>query len=75
MTDRPWSGPHWLRPQEPNEETAHCKADSCQMPIVWRKSPISDKSAPVDINGGSHFATCGEADTFRKRGHRSDIDG
>lgn len=61
-----WTGPDWLRPQQPDEETAYCNGVNCQCPIVWRKHPETGRKHPVDPEGGSHFATCRDAGTFRR---------
>lgn len=36
----------------------------CREPIAWSRTPAG-RSAPLDRDGTSHFATCPEADRFR----------
>ena len=36
----------------------------CRASIAWARTPAG-RSAPLDRDGGSHFATCSEADRFR----------
>jgi hypothetical protein len=36
----------------------------CREPISWARTPAG-RTAPLDRDGGSHFATCPEADRFR----------
>lgn len=52
-------------------ELSRCR--SCQAPIVWRKTP-GGKYQPMDFDlltgkptDVSHFATCPQADAWRKR--------
>ena len=42
---------------------AHCRG--CGAPISWARTP-SGRSAPLDRDGTSHFATCPDADRFRR---------
>jgi hypothetical protein len=63
-----WTGPHWLRPQEADEQTAYCRDVACQAPICWREHPETGRPHPVDPEGGSHFATCPSAARFRQSG-------
>lgn len=58
-----WEGPEYLRPIEPNEASTRCRG--CESLIVWRKTPAG-KNSPVDLEGGSHWATCPNAGIFRK---------
>lgn len=39
---------------------------SCGAPIAWCQTP-KGKRAPIDRDGGSHFATCPSADAWRRR--------
>lgn len=48
----------------PDEHSARCR--SCQALIVWTRTPHG-KRMPVDADGKSHFATCPQADTWRRR--------
>lgn len=41
----------------------HCRG--CGSPISWARTP-ADRSAPLDRDGVSHFATCPDADKFRR---------
>jgi len=38
----------------------------CSRGISWARTP-SGRTAPLDRDGGSHFATCEDAERFRKR--------
>lgn len=38
---------------------------SCGASIMWTLTP-SKRPAPIDPDGRSHFATCPQADTWRK---------
>jgi hypothetical protein len=40
---------------------------SCRAPILWCTTPAG-KKAPVNRDGTSHFATCPEANSWRRRG-------
>ena len=37
----------------------------CGAPISWARTPAG-RSAPLDRDGTSHFATCPDADSFRR---------
>jgi hypothetical protein len=37
----------------------------CGAPIAWARTPAG-RSAPLDRDGVSHFATCPEAERFRR---------
>lgn len=41
----------------------------CGQPIAWARTPAG-RSAPLDLDGTNHFATCPEADRFRRRAPR-----
>jgi hypothetical protein len=38
----------------------------CRQTIAWARTP-ADRSAPLDRDGTNHFATCPEAERFRRR--------
>lgn len=40
---------------------------SCHARVMWCTTP-NGKRAPIDPDGKSHFATCPQADSWRKRG-------
>jgi hypothetical protein len=42
------------------------RCQGCGQPIAWARTPAG-RSAPLDRDGVSHFATCPEADRFRRR--------
>ena len=39
---------------------------SCHAPIRWARNEQSGRMSPFDLDGKSHFATCPNADDFRK---------
>jgi hypothetical protein len=45
--------------------TGRCR--SCGAPIAWAKYSVDGKAAPFNPDGTSHFATCPQADQWRKR--------
>lgn len=56
------------------DDTAHVsRCRSCGAPVVWAKNAVSQKRAPFNpvderLNvSSSHFATCPDADKWRKR--------
>ena len=53
--DRRCDLPAYLEALVPGEQTSNCRR--CRQPIIWRHTP-GGKSHPVDLEGGSHFASC-----------------
>jgi len=49
------------------EGLATCR--SCDAPIAWCTTPRG-KRAPIDRDGVSHFATCPQAEAWRRRKRR-----
>jgi hypothetical protein len=39
----------------------------CGQAIAWART-FADRSAPLDRDGTNHFATCPQAERFRRRG-------
>lgn len=55
-----WAVPHgWSADNE-----GMCR--SCRAEVLWCFTP-SGKKAPINRDGSSHFATCPQADAWRKR--------
>lgn len=48
----------------PDEHSARCR--SCNALVVWVKTR-SEKRMPLDPDGKSHFASCPQADAWRRR--------
>jgi hypothetical protein len=48
----------------PDEHSARCR--SCGALICWVKTP-RDKRMPINPDGKSHFATCPQANDWRRR--------
>ena len=46
--------------------TAVASCRGCSRPIAWARTEAG-RSAPLDRDGTNHFATCPEAERFRKR--------
>lgn len=46
-------------------ELGHCR--SCGDPVMWATTPAG-KRAPLNQDGVSHFATCPQASTWRRKG-------
>lgn len=55
-----------LQPQWIFENAARCR--SCQAPIAWATHEHTGRKAPFNPDGTSHFASCPQAGTWRKRG-------
>ena len=55
----------WWRPAT-FEIVSVAKCRGCGGAIAWALTP-SGRSAPLDRDGGSHFATCPDAERFRRR--------
>lgn len=57
--------PRWTIPEgwQPDNE-GRCR--SCGAEVLWCRTPAG-KKAPIDRQGTSHFATCPQADQWRKR--------
>lgn len=62
MTDEALPG--WVDPDIP-PEPATCR--SCGAAIRWVVALVSRKRSPIDPDGTSHFATCPDADRWRKK--------
>jgi hypothetical protein len=64
-TDSPgWVIPiGWTRADGTGRDAA-CR--SCRAEVLWCTTP-SGKRAPINRDGTSHFATCPQADAWRKR--------
>lgn len=45
------------------DNEGHCR--SCRAEVLWCITPAG-KRAPIDPDGKSHFATCPQADAWRK---------
>jgi len=62
------SGEHFVVPEwamlPPDPRPARCR--SCQASILWVVTVKAGKRAPIDPDGISHFATCPEAERWRK---------
>lgn len=54
--------PDWAKP-EPKPQPAACR--SCGAPIAWVVTNAG-KRAPIDPDGTNHFATCPQAESWRK---------
>lgn len=64
MTDIPRAPmPDWADPSAV-PDLGICR--SCGAPIWWIRTKAG-KRAPVDADGTNHFATCPQADQWRKR--------
>jgi hypothetical protein len=59
-----WEVPQGWHPVE-GDVFAHCR--SCQAAIGWYEHNESKKRAPFNPDGTSHFATCPQADQWRKK--------
>jgi hypothetical protein len=55
----------WHRPQD-WEIVSVARCRGCHQLIAWARTP-SGRSAPLDRDGVSHFATCPDAARFRRR--------
>jgi hypothetical protein len=44
---------------------SHCKG--CAALIFWVRHIDNGKSAPYDLDGQNHFASCGRAEEFRRK--------
>lgn len=49
--------------------TGRCRG--CDALVLWCLT-VNDRRTPIDRDGLSHFATCPEADRFRRRPNRGD---
>jgi hypothetical protein len=59
-------GSPWLVPEGWRaDNVGSCR--SCGASILWCWTP-NGKKAPIDRDGKSHFATCPQADAWRRRG-------
>lgn len=43
------------------------KCRSCGAPVGWARHSVTWKKAPFDPDGTSHFATCPDAQTWRRK--------
>lgn len=62
--------PEWAQPAAEGygydgREASTCR--SCQAPIRWAIHGTTSRRMPVNPDGTSHFATCPQADDWRKR--------
>lgn len=59
-----WAIPSWAEVPLPADwRTAECR--SCGAPVLWVMTK-GGKRAPLDRDGHSHFATCPQADQWRR---------
>jgi len=47
------------------DSPSHCR--SCGAKMLWVESVKNQRPAPINPDGTSHFATCPQADRWRKR--------
>jgi hypothetical protein len=59
-----WPLPEWAELDRGARPTA-CR--SCGATILWVLSKRSGKRAPLNPDGTSHFATCPQADQWRRK--------
>ena len=59
-SDTIWNVPDGWRA----DNEGHCR--SCGAEVLWCFTP-KGKKAPIDRDGRSHFATCPQADQWRRR--------
>jgi hypothetical protein len=65
MTEQPaWVIPAWANPPAEGEQPGACR--SCGAPVMWVETKRG-KRAPLNPDGTSHFATCPQAASWRKR--------
>jgi hypothetical protein len=57
-----WELPDWVAIA--GERARACR--SCGAPILWCVT-LNDRNAPINADGTSHFATCPDADSWRRR--------
>jgi hypothetical protein len=62
LEDRRYAG--WLRPPE-WEIVSVSRCRGCRQLIAWARTPAG-RTAPLDRDGTSHFATCPDAAKFRR---------
>lgn len=58
-----WVVPPWANPPAPGERPAACR--SCGAAIMWVETKRG-KRAPINPDGTSHFASCPQADSWRR---------
>lgn len=58
-----WTLPSWAQTPE-DLRVAHCKA--CFAPMLWVLTTKGNR-APLNPDGTSHFASCPEAERFRRK--------
>lgn len=57
--------PEWAYAPKPTAEPTRCR--SCKASILWVETVKRGRPAPINRDGTSHFATCPQADGWRRR--------
>jgi len=48
------------------ESIGRCRAEACRAVVLWAHTPAG-RHMPLDRDGAAHFATCPEAERFRRK--------
>lgn len=59
-----WVLPDWAAVPDPGTRASACR--SCAAPVLWVDT-YGGKRAPLNADGTSHFATCPQADQWRRK--------